>query len=156
MDPRFSSSYALPVLLLCAHLLLCGNHAGEIRSIRALQDGDGIRSSMPAIQERRHLAAMNRSEQEEEEAEEEEDLSHGNERGTPAAISNERRRRRTRIGARKLVLLPTLKELATASTILVVSKHGSKGSFKSVQSAVDSVPDYNQRWVYIIIDPGVY
>ena len=67
-----------------------------------------------------------------------------------------RRRRRRRRRRRELLLLPTLKELATTSRVLTVNKHGSKGNFKSIQSAVDSIPDYNQHWVYIMIYPGVY
>ena len=74
-------------------------------------------------------------------------------------ISKSRRSRRRRIRLRRrreLVLLPTLKELATTSRVLTVNKYGSKGNFKSIQSAVDSIPDYNQHWVYIMIYPGVY
>ncbi|MCO5546946.1 hypothetical protein L7F22_000385 [Adiantum nelumboides] len=52
-------------------------------------------------------------------------------------------------------LLPTFKQLAAFSRTIIVDLHG-RGHFKSVQAAVDSVPVYNQHWVYIQIGPGIY
>ena len=41
------------------------------------------------------------------------------------------------------------------SKYIVVDKDGN-GNYKTVQEAVDSVPDYNKRWVYIQINAGLY
>lgn len=41
-----------------------------------------------------------------------------------------------------------------ANTIIV--DQGGKGAFKTVQAAIDSVKNPNDRWVLIKISPGVY
>ncbi|KAI4307950.1 hypothetical protein L6164_031074 [Bauhinia variegata] len=39
---------------------------------------------------------------------------------------------------------------------IAVSKSGGPGTFKTIQSAIDSVPSNNNRWVRILIPAGVY
>ena len=52
-------------------------------------------------------------------------------------------------------LLSSYNQSMYISKYIVVDKDGN-GNFKTVQEAVDSVPDYNKRWVYIQINAGLY
>lgn len=44
---------------------------------------------------------------------------------------------------------------AAISRYIVVDQHGG-GTYRTVQAAIDSVPEYNSRWVYIQINAGLY
>ncbi|KAI4307949.1 hypothetical protein L6164_031073 [Bauhinia variegata] len=42
------------------------------------------------------------------------------------------------------------------ATTIAVSQSGRPGTFKTIQSAIDSVPSKNNRWVRVLIPAGVY
>ncbi|GLT64136.1 hypothetical protein SLA2020_366460 [Shorea laevis] len=44
------------------------------------------------------------------------------------------------------------KKVASSS---YVSKSG-RGNFKTIQSAIDSIPPWNSQWIHIRISPGIY
>eukprot|EP00250_Pteridium_aquilinum_P008796 c18214_g1_i2 orf=306-1379(-) len=52
-------------------------------------------------------------------------------------------------------LLPSYSQSAIISRYIVVDKHGN-GQYRTIQAAVDSVPESNKQWVYIQINAGLY
>lgn len=52
-------------------------------------------------------------------------------------------------------LLPSYRQSAIISRYITVDQHG-KGQYRTVQAALDSVPEKNNQWVYIQINAGLY
>jgi hypothetical protein len=60
-----------------------------------------------------------------------------------------------RAGIRELSQASSFNQSMYISRYIVVDKNGG-GHYTSVQEAVDAVPDYNSKWVFIQINAGLY